>query len=71
MLTFRLLDLIGFINAEVCNIARWFCANKKAVNVMKTKFMIFHNEGKDFFFLCRFVTNNTVVKVLKHFGQFS
>ena len=38
---------------------------------MKTKFMIFHNEGKDFFFLCRFVTNNTVVKVLKHFGQFS
>jgi hypothetical protein len=38
--------LIKRVNSEVKNIARWFSANKMAVNVSKTKFIIFHTRGK-------------------------
>jgi hypothetical protein len=38
--------LKGYLNSEVKNIARWFRANKMAVNVSKTKFIIFHTRGK-------------------------
>jgi hypothetical protein len=39
-------DLITFVNTELKKIARWFRANKMAVNVSKTKFIIFHTKGK-------------------------
>jgi hypothetical protein len=40
--------LICFVNAEIKKIARWFRANRMAVNVEKTKFIIFHTKGKIF-----------------------
>jgi hypothetical protein len=39
-------DLITFVNTELKKIARWFRANKMAVNVSKTKFIIFHTKDK-------------------------
>jgi hypothetical protein len=30
------------INNELNNLAKWFCANKMAINVNKTKFIVFH-----------------------------
>jgi hypothetical protein len=33
-------------NMTLSKIARWFRANKMAVNVSKTKFIIFHTKGK-------------------------
>jgi len=38
--------LIDDVNGELKKWAVWFCANKMAVNVSKTKFIIFHNRGK-------------------------
>jgi hypothetical protein len=38
--------LTTFVNAELKKIAEWFRINKMAVNVNKTKFMIFHTKGK-------------------------
>jgi hypothetical protein len=39
-------DLILTVNTELKKIAHWFRANKMAVNVNKTKFIIFHTKGK-------------------------
>jgi hypothetical protein len=39
-------ELITHVNNEIKKIARWFRANKIAVNVSKTKFIIFHTRGK-------------------------
>jgi hypothetical protein len=38
--------LTTFVNAELKKKAEWFRINKMAVNVNKTKFMIFHTKGK-------------------------
>jgi hypothetical protein len=42
----NLSELITHVNVEIKKIARWFRANKIAVNVSKTKFIIFHSRGK-------------------------
>jgi hypothetical protein len=34
-------------NSELKKIALWFRANKMAVNIGKTKFIVFHNRGKN------------------------
>jgi hypothetical protein len=39
-------DLFKYVNVEIKKIARWFRANKMAVNVGKTKFIVFHTRGK-------------------------
>jgi hypothetical protein len=39
-------DLINYINSELHKLAVWFKANKMAVNVSKTNYMIFHTRGK-------------------------
>jgi hypothetical protein len=38
--------LMDQVNLELKKWAGWFRANKMAVNVKKTKFIIFHNKGK-------------------------
>jgi hypothetical protein len=38
--------LFANVNAEIKKIARWFRANKMALNVSKTKFIIFHTREK-------------------------
>jgi hypothetical protein len=42
----NLQDLVSFVNTEIKKIAGWFRANRMAVNVSKTKFIIFHTKGK-------------------------
>jgi hypothetical protein len=42
----NLTNLFTFVNEEIKKIARWFRANKMAVNVGKTKYIIFHARGK-------------------------
>jgi hypothetical protein len=42
----NLKDLITYVNDELKKVARWFRANKMAVNVGKTKFILFHTKGK-------------------------
>jgi hypothetical protein len=39
-------DLINDVNTELKKMASWFQANKMALNVSKTKYIIFHNKGK-------------------------
>jgi len=39
-------NLISIVNAELTKLAGWFRSNKMAVNVSKTKFIIFHTRGK-------------------------
>jgi hypothetical protein len=39
-------DLITFVNMELRKMANWFRSNKMAVNVSKTKFIIFRSHGK-------------------------
>lgn len=39
-------ELISNVNSELRKVARWFRANKMAVNVGKTKFILFHTKGK-------------------------
>ncbi len=39
-------ELVKFVNQEIKKVARWFRSNKMAVNVSKTKFIIFHTKGK-------------------------
>jgi hypothetical protein len=39
-------DLINYVNSELHKLAVWFKANKMAVNVSKTNYMIFHTRGK-------------------------
>jgi hypothetical protein len=41
-------SLVNKINTELAKLARWFRANKMAVNVEKTKFILFHTKGKQF-----------------------
>jgi hypothetical protein len=41
-------SLANKINTELAKLARWFRANKMAVNVEKTKFILFHTKGKQF-----------------------
>jgi len=38
--------LINLANTEIQKIANWFCSNKMAVNISKTKYIIFHGRGK-------------------------
>jgi hypothetical protein len=38
-------NLFSYANDELLKIARWFRANKMAVNVSKTKFILFHTKG--------------------------
>ncbi len=40
------MDLIDFVNNELQKLANWFRANKMAVNVSKTNFIIFQTKGK-------------------------
>jgi hypothetical protein len=42
----NLQNLISHVNTELAKIAHWFRANKMAVNVSKTKYIIFHTRGK-------------------------
>jgi hypothetical protein len=42
----NLSTLVENVNAELKKIARWFRSNKMAVNVSKTKFIIFHTKGR-------------------------
>ncbi len=42
-----LTQLIDMANVELKKIALWFRANKMAVNISKTKYIIFHNKGKN------------------------
>jgi hypothetical protein len=42
----NLSDLIFFVNNEIKK-RTWFCANKMAVNVSKTKFILFHTSSKN------------------------
>ena len=39
-------ELISFINEELHKLANWFKSNKMAVNVSKTKYIIFRTRGK-------------------------
>ncbi len=39
-------DLITYMNTELNKLAVWFKANKMAVNVGKTNYIIFHTRGK-------------------------
>jgi hypothetical protein len=39
-------DLVNFINTELQKLAIWFKANKMAVNVKKTQYIIFRTRGK-------------------------
>jgi hypothetical protein len=39
-------ELVNYCNDELTKLARWFRANRMAVNVSKTKFIIFHTRGK-------------------------
>jgi hypothetical protein len=39
-------ELSTIINAEMNKMAIWFRANRLAVNINKTKYMIFHMKGK-------------------------
>ena len=38
------------MSIEINKLANWFRANKMALNVSKTKFIIFHTKGKKFNF---------------------
>ncbi len=39
-------DLITYVNGELNKLAVWFKANRMAVNVSKTNYIIFHTRGK-------------------------
>jgi hypothetical protein len=39
-------ELVDFINHELQKLANWFRANRMAVNVNKTNYIIFHTKGK-------------------------
>jgi hypothetical protein len=39
-------ELINFINCELKKLSNWFLANKMAVNISKTKYIIFRTKGK-------------------------
>ena len=39
-------DLFTYVNDELQKLSNWFCANKMAVNISKTKYIIFRTRGK-------------------------
>ena len=39
-------ELIAFTNTELHKLANWFKSNKMAVNISKTKYIIFRTKGK-------------------------
>ena len=41
-------ELIAKMNIEINKMANWFRANKMALNISKTKYIIFHTKGKKF-----------------------
>ena len=43
---FNLRELVTQVNTELQNIANWLRANRMAINVSKTKFILFHTRGK-------------------------
>ena len=49
-------DLVTKMNIEINKLSNWFRANKMALNVSKTKFIIFHTRGKK----VNFVENSIV-----------
>jgi hypothetical protein len=42
------LNLIWKVNTELTKMARWFKANKMAVNVDESKLILFHKKDKQF-----------------------
>ena len=42
----NLQELVLKMNSEINKLANWFRANKMAVNISKTKYLIFHTKGK-------------------------
>ena len=52
----NLQELVQRMNSEINKLANWFRANKMAVNISKTKYIIFHTKGKRFTF-----NNNSIV----------
>lgn len=42
----NLKELITFVNTEIQKIANWFRSNRMAVNISKTKYIIFRTKGK-------------------------
>ena len=42
----NLQELVQKMNCEINKLANWFRANKMAVNISKTKYLIFHTKGK-------------------------
>ena len=42
----NLRELTVYVNEELCKIANWFRANKMALNVSKTKFILFRTHNK-------------------------
>ena len=45
------------INDEINKVYKWLCANKLSLNIQKTKYIIFHNQGKNI------NTNIPVIKI--------
>jgi hypothetical protein len=42
----NLRDLTAYMNNELQKIANWFRSNKMAINITKTKFIVFRTRGK-------------------------
>jgi hypothetical protein len=40
-------EIVNSINTELKSIVEWFCANKMALNISKTKYVVLHNKGKN------------------------
>ena len=40
--------LVAYVNQEIQKISTWFKANKMAINIGKTKYILFHNKGRKF-----------------------
>jgi hypothetical protein len=40
-------ELVNYVNIELRKLANWFRANRMAVNVSKTNYIIFHTKGKN------------------------
>ncbi len=59
--------LTAFVNTELQKIANWFRANKMAINVAKTKFIVFRTRGKVINPLdCQLVYNSNEIGLLEN-----
>ena len=58
-------ELTHKMNTEIDKLANWFRANKMAVNISITKYVIFHTKGKKFNF-----NNNSIVCNRKSTGSY-